>query len=79
METQHWITTAVDCGYLERNSAAGVFQLCLQIGRMIGRMKAKADQFCPKASNRLHEPDAEFFGPPDPNFPPIDDDEQPGF
>lgn len=61
LETQHWLTTAFDCGYLENETATQAFQLCLRIGRMLGSMKEKAEQFCPNESNRVREPDAEFF------------------
>ncbi len=71
LETQHWITTAVDCGYLNTDTATTAFQFCLGIGRMIGRMKNKADQFCPAESNHLHEPDAEYFVPQADPFPPL--------
>jgi four helix bundle protein len=63
METQHWITTAVDCGYVDRATGTQLFQLCLRIGRMVGGMKEKADQFCPKESSHVREPDAEYFRP----------------
>jgi len=69
LETQHWITTAVDCGYLDSGAGSEVFQLCLRIGRMLGRMKEKADQFCPNESSRIREPDAVFFSPSNEGIP----------
>ena len=69
LETQHWITTAVDCGYVEKEPATQAFQLCLRIGRMLGSMKEKAAQFCPNESARVREPDAEFFAPSPHPFP----------
>jgi len=71
LETQHWLTTAFDCGYLERDAATKAFQLCLGIGRMLGSMKEKAAQFCPIEIGRLRESDAEFFSF-DHRFPFID-------
>ncbi len=70
-ETQHWLTTAFDCGYLDKETATQAFQLCLRIGRMLGSMKEKAAQFCPSKSSRLREPDAEFFATISP-FHPLD-------
>lgn len=63
LETQHWITTAFDCGYLERAAASQAFQLCLRIGRMLGSMKEKADLFCPNQTASVREPGVEFYSP----------------
>src|SRR5436190_13097067 len=40
-ETQHWIITAVDAGYLERNDGEVIFRLCLEIGRMLFAMQGR--------------------------------------
>jgi len=68
-ETQHWLTTAHDCGYLDKETATQAFELCLRIGKMLGSMKDKADQFCPNDSSRLREPDAEFYSSPNDSLP----------
>jgi four helix bundle protein len=47
METQHWIITAVDDGYLPRPTAKELFNLSLEIGRMLNRMTERAKDFCP--------------------------------
>jgi four helix bundle protein len=45
-ETQHWIETALDCGYLSSAQADLLLDKCQRIGRLLGSMMAKADQFC---------------------------------
>ncbi len=46
LETQHWIETAVDCGYLSNEQAAVLLQKCEEIGRLLGGMMSKAPLFC---------------------------------
>ena len=45
-ETQHWVDTAEDCGYLEKEEAEKLNADLNQIGRMINSMIDKANQFC---------------------------------
>ena len=42
METQHWLDTASDCGYLAERLLADLGE----IGRMLGGMMAKSGKFC---------------------------------
>src|SRR5688500_20224762 len=42
MESQHWLTTAVDCGYMSREVGLQLFNLCVEIGRLLGAMKARS-------------------------------------
>jgi four helix bundle protein len=46
METQHWIETAEDCGYLTSSQAIAVNDELSEIGRMLNSMMGKAAQFC---------------------------------
>jgi four helix bundle protein len=46
LETQHWIETAVDCGYLNAQKGRQLLDRCASIGRMLNSMMIKADQFC---------------------------------
>jgi four helix bundle protein len=46
LETQHWIDTAADCGYLSSAQAAKLKEALSEIGRMLGSMITKAGQFC---------------------------------
>jgi len=50
METQHWIETAEDCGYLTSSQAIEVNDELSEIGRMLNSMMGKAAQFCSTAS-----------------------------
>jgi len=45
-ETQHWIDTAEDCGYLEKEQAKNLNADLKEIGRMLNSMIDKANQFC---------------------------------
>jgi len=45
-ETQHWVDTAEDCGYLEKEQARNLNADLNEIGRMINSMIDKANQFC---------------------------------
>jgi len=49
METQHWIETAEDCGYLSSSQAIEIKDELSEIGRMLHSMMSKADQFCSTA------------------------------
>ena len=46
LETQHWIDIAKDCGYLTSTRAAQLNSELSEIGRMLGSMINKAEQFC---------------------------------
>ena len=45
-ETQHWLETAVACGYLSPEKGNHLLQTCQRIGRLLGGMMTKADKFC---------------------------------
>jgi four helix bundle protein len=60
-ETQHWIETAADCGYLTQRQATGLLKKCEEIGRLLGGMMAKADLFCGEPERALREAPAEYF------------------
>lgn len=46
LETQHWIESAAECGYLTVEQRDRVLDLLCEVGRMLHSMIAKADQFC---------------------------------
>ena len=50
LETQHWIETAEDCGYVTSSRAIEINEELSEIGRMLNSMMSKADQFCSSAS-----------------------------
>ncbi len=59
-ETQHWIGTALDCGYLTQEQSNPIIAKYEEIGRILGGMMAKAESFCgePKV---LRESSVEYF------------------
>src|SRR3990172_2276802 len=60
-ETQHWIDTAVDCGYWAQETAIALRRKCEEIGRLLAGMMAKADMFCGEPTRILREPSSEYF------------------
>lgn len=60
-ETQHWIDTAEDCGYLNNMEAANLIQQCEEIGRLLGGMMSKADKFCSKPPILVREDVPQYF------------------
>lgn len=72
LETQHWLITSVDDGYLSPTTARPLFEQSREIGRMLARMIERADEFCVDwKSGKVSEPSAEFFLLPSelPDFP----------
>jgi len=64
METQHWVSEALDCGYLTPATAAPLSSGLEEIGRMLNSMKEKADSFCGPLDSSLHESAVEYFTSP---------------
>jgi four helix bundle protein len=60
-ETQHWIETALDCEYISQEEADTLLEKCTEIGRLLGGMMAKAEQFCKPSPYQIHEEQAEYF------------------
>ena len=55
LETQHWLETAFDCGYIsvdQRDSLCGDLQ---EVGRMLNSMIEKAASFCASSQSRVSE------------------------
>jgi len=63
METQHWISEALDCGYMTQTEAGQLNSGLEEIGRMLNSMMAKADLFCGSADGVLHEDRTDYFIP----------------
>ena len=61
-ETQHWLDTALDCGYCEVETVDRLRRACEGIGRLLGGMIAKADSFCGNFPKTLRESAPEYFG-----------------
>ena len=62
-ETQHWIGTALDCEYISRGEANFLLEKCAEIGRLLGGMMAKSEQFCRPFLYKVREEQAEYFIP----------------
>ncbi|MBM3130187.1 MAG: four helix bundle protein [Chloroflexi bacterium] len=60
METQHWIGTALDSGYINQPQADALVAKCKEIGRMLGGMMERADSFWDDTKT-LRESAAEYF------------------
>jgi four helix bundle protein len=60
-ETQHWIETALDCEYISPEAANDLLEKCAEIGRLLGGMMAKAEQFCNPSPYQVREMQAEYF------------------
>lgn len=45
-ETQHWITTAAACGYINDHQANHLIESCEQIGAMLGKMIQQPESWC---------------------------------
>lgn len=73
METQHWIETALDCEYISREVADHLVELCLEIGRLLGGMMAKAELFCNPETLSVHEEQAKYFITPIDQLPNAED------
>lgn len=65
METQHWLETAKDDGYLTATDCTRLLGLCEEIGRMLGSMIERASSFC--ASSSLREDSTDYLFTSHPN------------
>jgi four helix bundle protein len=64
METQHWVSEALDCGYLDQAEADKLASSLEEVGRMLNSMIQKADAFCGPLETSLHETTAPYFTDP---------------
>ncbi|MGZ9234746.1 MAG: four helix bundle protein [Anaerolineales bacterium] len=60
-ETQHWIETAFDCEYISQEESKVLLEKCAEIGRLLGGMIAKAEQFCNPSPYKIQEEQADYF------------------
>ncbi len=61
METQHWVSEALDCSYISTSDATHLNSGLDEIGRMLNSMMQKADAFCGSPDTALHEDAAGYF------------------
>jgi four helix bundle protein len=67
LETQHWVSEALDCGYISSADAIQLNSGLEEVGRMLNSMMDKADSFCGPPDGKLREPEAEYFSVPTDN------------
>ena len=60
-ETQHWIETAFDREYISQEQEKILLEECAEIGRLLGGMIAKAEQFCNPSPYKIREEHADYF------------------
>lgn len=46
LESEHWILTAADCGYVTDDERKALESLCREVGRRLGAMIVKYEKFC---------------------------------
>jgi len=63
-ETQHWIETTLDCEYISQEEILPLLEKCAEIGRLLGSMMAKSEQFCKPFLYKVREEQAEYFTDP---------------
>jgi four helix bundle protein len=61
LETQHWIDTAADCGYLTEEKRNDLNRELSEIGRMLNSMMGKASLFCGEYTGMVRVSTAEYF------------------
>ena len=60
-ETQHWIEVSLDCEYLTQVQADALLEKCLEVGRLLGGMMAKAELSCQPDALYIREEQAPYF------------------
>jgi len=61
LETQHWLETAWDCGYITESEKDSVCDELREIGKMLNSMIEKAGSFCASDRHTVREESAEYF------------------
>lgn len=60
-ETQHWVESAHDCGYLAKQQMDELVADLCEIGRMLESMMQKSSSFCGQENLVVREDHAEYF------------------
>jgi len=55
LETQHWLETAADIGYLKRDDAEKICDALREIGKMLNSMMVKGKLFCSSELTKVYE------------------------
>ena len=60
-ETQHWIETAENCGYVSHERSELLVEQCREVRRLLGSMIDKASLLCNPSTRSVHESQVEYF------------------
>ena len=61
LETQHWLETAFDCGYINEDQRDSLCNDLQEIGRMLNSMIEKAASFCTSSPSSVREETTPYF------------------
>jgi four helix bundle protein len=61
METQHWLSEARTCEYIDAAQAEALVAELEQIGRMLNSMMEKSHLFCNQNPNMVRDEEADYF------------------
>ncbi len=61
LETQHWLSEARACGYIDRIQSGALIAELEEIGRMLNSMIQKAHLFCNSSRDIVREDGAPYF------------------
>ena len=61
LETQHWLETAFDCGYINEDQRDSLCNDLQEIGRMLNSMIEKAASFCESTQRSVREETTPYF------------------
>jgi hypothetical protein len=61
METQHWLSEATACGYIESARAEALVAELEQIGRMLNSMMEKSHLFCGQTPSVIRDEEAAYL------------------
>ena len=61
LETQHWLETAFDCGYINKDQRDSLCNDLKETGRMLNSMIEKAASFCTKSHTSVREEAIPYF------------------
>ncbi len=61
LETQHWLETAFDCGYINEEQRDTLCRDLRKIGRMLNSMIGKAASFCDSGPKTVREETTPYY------------------
>ena len=61
METQHWVSEAADCRYIDSQQAEALLAQLQEVGRMLNSMMEKSHLFCRQDQKMIRDEQAEYL------------------